>query len=131
MEDKTKLEILQYWIDDLRNIMKTPPQLEGKITDKEVKNLYLEVGASQDKNRKSSEFFQHAEKIRKKIKDELEIRSMKLHDDVVKKQAQLQEELNKKYDKSNTIMSKQNLIMTLQIIATIALIWFTIQSNGI
>ncbi|MFH2033060.1 MAG: hypothetical protein ABIJ40_20905 [Bacteroidota bacterium] len=135
MDDKTKLEILQYWTDNLRNIMKIPPQLEGKITKEEVKTLYLEVGASQDKQRKSSEFFQHAEKIRKKIKDELETNSIKLHDEVINKQAQLQAELNKKYDKSNTIMSKQNLIMALQIIATLALIYFTVsignQSNSI
>lgn len=143
MNDENKLEVLQYWIDNPDKTAKIPPWLKGKITRGDIEKLMLEMPVSGIPTSPSSgtrtigisDFFRHAERIRKKRKEELEISSIKLHDEVVKRQIQLQEELNKKYDRSNTIMQSQTWAMVFQIVVTIFLIVSTvflgIESNRI
>ena len=130
--------------------MKIPGNLKSKITKKDISTLILEIEPSQDpigNSIKEHDFFRHAERIRKKLKEELEIKSIKLHNEVIQKQTELQKQLNKKYDetnsimkkqsnlqkrattnqeKSNAIMKKQNWIIFGQIIVTLFLIWATL-----
>lgn len=147
MDDIIKIEILDYWIKYPDKTLELPDYLKNKFNKDDATILFQEVEPSKDSiggtsTPKSSDFFNHIQKIRSKMKQELEIELIKIQKYVIQKQMDLQSQLNKKYDITNLIMNKerfimnkQTIIMILQTILTLFLIIATayigIRSNNI
>ena len=130
MNDKEKLQILEYWINNPTEIAKIPKNSEKRITKTEIEFFFAEIELPEGCIDSSSigipELMKHADKIRKKIKEELEIKSMNLHNKVLKKQTDLSEKQTDLFEEANKIQSKQNRTIWCQIIVTIFLIGATI-----
>jgi len=150
MDDHTKLELLEYWLDNPAQRMKLPEKLKSKVKEEDIKNLILEIKCN--KNYKggsilnSNVIFEHAAKIRQKIKEKLEIEFIKSGKIISKKQIKLQEDFNKKQgeivlltkQQSETSKKQKNVIwwqIGVTSFITLILIWVTFhigdQANNI
>ncbi len=70
MNDKLCLKLLEYWRDNPEKITELPEELKDKITEEEKVNLIAEVGELTPPS-----IFSHIERLRKKIKEDEEIRT--------------------------------------------------------
>lgn len=135
MKDEYKIKLLEYWLENPDKTLEIPQELEGKVTKEDVNKLLMEIEPSKDSmgstfSVKSHDYLRHLERIRKKIKEELEIESIKVQKEVIKKQMDLQEQLNKKYDKTNSIMSRQSWILGIQVLLALFLLIVTFYIGG-
>ncbi len=140
MKDEYKIKLLEYWLENPDKVLEIPQELEGKVTKEDIAKLITEIEPSEYSVGGASlhmppDYFKHLERIRKKLKEELEIESIRVQKEVIKKQMDLQKQLNEKYDETNSIMHKQNILTGILVIATIiigiATIFISGQSNNI
>lgn len=124
MDDKTKLRILEYWGTNTNKVWIIPEELKDKVTNDEIANLISEINPGG--NVGPHFIFQHAERIRKKIKDGIEIKSIELQNKVLQQQTDLQEKLNKIQEEANAIIDKQNKVLWFQVGITFVLILATV-----
>lgn len=140
MNDEDKIKILLYWVEHPNKTRQIPKKLSGKISEKDINELLREVAyCTHPENGNHSlnghDYLEHADRIRRGIKEELEIESIKLQNEIITKQTTLQEKLNTKQDETHVIMDKQNHILRAQVFITFILIIVTLfigyQSNEI
>ncbi len=72
MDNETKLIILEYWIDNPDRIMEIPPELKEKVEENDMNNLIYEIELREQGKINASDIFNHAEKIRRKMKEKTE-----------------------------------------------------------
>ncbi|MBI3034999.1 hypothetical protein HYY71_01635 [Candidatus Woesearchaeota archaeon] len=81
MKTEDELGLVEYWLEDSDNIMKIPEDLKGKITDEDAVKAFVKIDTPLNNNGmrilEESNIFEHAQKLRQKLKDELEIKNLK------------------------------------------------------
>ncbi|MEK6960530.1 MAG: hypothetical protein AABX47_05115 [Nanoarchaeota archaeon] len=106
MKDELKTQLIEYWLDNPSEISNIPDSLKSKISREELSSLLLEIEPSKDSiggtnSVRASDLFKHLELVRKKQKEELEIHSIRLHDETLLRQTQIQEDMKRLQGRMN------------------------------
>ena len=81
METEDELRLVEYWLENPNSIIKIPEDLKEKITDEDAVKAFVKINTSITNNGlrilEESNIFEHTQKLRQKLKDELEIKNLK------------------------------------------------------
>jgi hypothetical protein len=110
MDDNIKIRLIEYWISDYSKLKRIPDDLKEKVSQEEITNLYLEIEPTMIENHpnvSTADIYKHLEKVRKKIKDELEIDFIKTQKEAMLKQIKIQDEQKELMQEQTGIQKKQ------------------------
>ena len=81
MNTKDELRLVEYWLDNPNNIPDIPNDLKEKITEEDAIQAFVRIETPTNDNGLNilhmSNVFDYAEKLRQKLRDELEIKKLK------------------------------------------------------
>ncbi len=95
MDDKDKIKILDYWCNNPENAWQIPDEVKGSITDADVKKILAEmekpnVSRAGVRTILPSDYFNHAERLRNKLKLDIEIENIESNKKLQKTQIEIQ-----------------------------------------
>ncbi len=73
MNDRNRLEMLNYWLENTEEIGKIPQELKNKIKEGDVTNLFLEIESKKDGITERSDIMKYRDKILDRLLKEKEI----------------------------------------------------------
>ena len=81
MRTEDELKLIEFWLNNPGSIMKIPDDLKEKITEDDAVQAFVRIETTTNSNGlnmlEMSSVFNYAEKLRQKLKDELEIKKLK------------------------------------------------------
>lgn len=87
MNTEEELQLVEYWLNNPDRLMKIPEYLQGKVTENDAVQAFVRINAITTNNGlnilKESDIFDHTEKLRRKLKDELEIKKLKNKTEII------------------------------------------------
>src|SRR3989338_3174510 len=87
MNTKDELRLVEYWLDNPNNIPDIPNDLKEKITEEDAIQAFVRIETPTNDNGLNilhmSNVFDYAEKLRQKLRDELEIKKLKNKNKVI------------------------------------------------